>query len=96
MKNVKNYFLSFTLLLASSCACLGMANRCDSHKPPVVDHCIIGTATCICFNPNLDDEPRVEDIDFCENYHAVSNDDYYALSNWVNKKLEALDNCRRQ
>lgn len=82
-------FLSaFLILILSGC----------KDKPPVIERCIIGhdedRSTCICLNPEIESEPRIEDIDYCENFISTSPDNYRIIETWVVDKLKELEQCQ--
>lgn len=89
MSNVKN-FLSVLVILITLSAC--------KDKPPVIERCIIGESegvhNCICLNPEIEDEPRVEDINYCLNFISTSPENYEIMEKWVTEKLKELEQCQ--
>ena len=101
-----NYFLKNLLLLIP--IFLVITSCDDPLKPPVVETCVIGFDglvklseneavsfhNCICFDPRIEDEPRIEPIEYCLNYIATSPADYDILYKWFMDKLEKYEKCR--
>lgn len=88
--NSARHFLSAFLILIILSAC--------KEKPPVIERCIIGedegVANCICLNPEIETEPRVEDISYCTNFISTSPDNYKIMETWVTDKLKELEQCQ--
>lgn len=68
-------------------------------NPPVVEKCVFGkdddgVYDWVCLNPEIEKEPRIEELDYGVNHICVSPEGYRIYEQWVTDKLKELEQCQ--